>query len=151
MRNDGHIYCVSWIYWFYSLIFFSAIFIWWFFATFLFFSFGQFLYNPFFQIRYRDVIESKFIFSKSQLSIVFVKQVLCIHNEYVKQKHKSIRKVLRINAQKLLYALTFFATAIKGIYFFTKVSWCFFSEKGLTLGIPMLILEFVSWSQQTSY
>lgn len=105
-----------------------------------------------FQIRYRDVIESKFIFSKSQLSIFFVKQVLCIHNEYAKQKHKSIRKVLRINAQKLLYALTFFATAIKGIYFFTKVSWCFFFfEKGLTLGNPMLILEFVSWSQQTSY
>lgn len=106
----------------------------------------------FFQIRYRDVIESKFIFSKSRLSIFFVKQVLCIHNEYAKQKHKSIRKVLRINAQKLLYALTFFATAIKGIYFFTKVSWCFFFfEKGLTLGNPMLILEFVSWSQQTSY
>lgn len=136
----------------YSLIFFSAIFIWWFFAILLFISFGQFLYNPIFQIRYRDVIESKFIFSKSRLSIFFVKQVLCIHNEYAKQKHKSIRKVLRINAQKLLYALTFFATAIKGIYFFTKVSWCFFFfEKGLTLGNPMLILEFVSWSQQTSY
>lgn len=67
--------------------------------------------------------------------------MLCIHNEYAKQKHKSIRKVLRINAQKLLYALTFFATAIKGIYFFTKVSWCFFFfEKGLTLGNPVLIL-----------
>lgn len=134
------------------LFFFSAIFIWWFFAILLFISFGQFLYNPIFQIRYRDVIESKFIFSKSRVSIFFVKQVLCIHNEYAKQKHKSIRKVLRINAQKLLYALTFFATAIKGIYFFTKVSWCFFFfEKGLTLGNPMLILEFVSWSQQTSY
>lgn len=55
-------------------------------------------------------------------AVAIIQLVLCIHNEYAKQKHKSIRKVLRINAQKLLYALTFFATAIKGIYFFTKWS-----------------------------
>nr|XP_022326235.1 uncharacterized protein LOC111126117 [Crassostrea virginica] len=55
-------------------------------------------------------------------AVAIIQLILCIHNEYVKQKHKSFRKVLRINAQKLLYMLTFFATAIKGIYFFTKWS-----------------------------
>lgn len=151
MRNDGHTCCVSWIY---SLIFFLCHFYLVIFChTFIFFHLDSFfiiLFSDKVSRCYR--IHIYYIFSKSRLSIFFVKQVLCIHNEYAKQKHKSIRKVLRINAQKLLYALTFFATAIKGIYFFTKVSWWFFFfEKGLTLGNPMLILEFVSWSQQTSY
>ncbi|XP_048777563.2 uncharacterized protein LOC125681478 isoform X2 [Ostrea edulis] len=55
-------------------------------------------------------------------AVAIIQLVLCIHNEYTRQKHKSIRKILRINAQKLLYFLTFFATAIRGIYFFTKWS-----------------------------
>ncbi|XP_061163717.1 uncharacterized protein LOC133172899 [Saccostrea echinata] len=55
-------------------------------------------------------------------AVAIIQLALCIHNEYIRQKHKSVKKVLRINAQKLLYVLTFFATAIKCIYFFTKWS-----------------------------
>ncbi|XP_033728624.1 uncharacterized protein LOC117317795 [Pecten maximus] len=57
------------------------------------------------------------------LSIVsFVQLCLCIRNEYISQGRKSLKEaIFRLTGQKLLYALTIFATAIRGIYFFTKL------------------------------
>ncbi|XP_063423927.1 uncharacterized protein LOC134707810 [Mytilus trossulus] len=53
--------------------------------------------------------------------VAFVQLFLCISNEYQKQKTKSWKTVFKMTGPKLLYILTILATAIRGVYFFTKM------------------------------
>ncbi|XP_060074722.1 uncharacterized protein LOC132554421 [Ylistrum balloti] len=57
------------------------------------------------------------------LSMVSLVQLcLCIRNEYISHGRKSLKQAtFHLTGQKLLFGLTVFATAIRGIYFFTKL------------------------------
>lgn len=52
--------------------------------------------------------------------VALIQLILCVINDYQKQKTKSFKTACKMTGQKLLYILTIFATAIRGVYFFTK-------------------------------
>ncbi|XP_076455229.1 uncharacterized protein LOC143289895 isoform X2 [Babylonia areolata] len=54
--------------------------------------------------------------------VALVQLVLCIIYEYAKEEKRSWRRACQVTVQKLLYILVICATAIRGAYFFSRVS-----------------------------
>lgn len=97
--------------------------------------------QSFFQIRYRDVIESKFIFSKSRLSIFLLNRcfvsTMSTPNKNISPSERSFVSTPRnfsMRSHFLQQPLKAFISSQRSVDVF------FSFEKGLTLGNPVLIL-----------
>ncbi|XP_014777319.1 uncharacterized protein LOC106874178 [Octopus bimaculoides] len=52
--------------------------------------------------------------------VCLVQLCICIWSQYIREQKQSLWSAFKITTQKMLYALTLCATAIRAIYFFTK-------------------------------